>query len=312
MELWTDGTVQEDQQSGKVAGAGAAHLYLKDARNPYFKSSRAAGFLASSYTAEGVGIRVGVQQLAAFDFSTLDPEPTLLVCSDSLSLLDRLSQGPLAQDTLLTSDIWKHCVSLVRPGCFGRIAFQHVPSHCGLKRNEAVDRYVDSEFDRLLASQAQALTPIATIKAALKSQARAHFQDSAKQAISTSVTTGYRSEAFPKKNPVPWSKLNINNSLPRADETLLTQLRCGWCTSIGPLWHRMNPSADNPNKLCRWCAHTPETITHLFSDCSANRIVTIKHQLKLKNSKSLGSHKVEELQKCVQFARQALSALQDP
>ena len=312
-ELWTDGSVQVDRQSGKEAGAGAAHLYdsASHSRHPVHKDSKAAGYLSSSFTAEGVGLLVGAQHLQTVDLSGRN-EPTLLICSDSLSQLHRLSQGPLAQDTCMNSDIWRHLLSLVRVGCFRKIVLQYVPAHCGLARNEAIDKFVGGQFDRLLASQHQALTPLGTIKASLKLQARLLYQEEAKRATtsSTTGTTAYRSSAFLKKNPVPWTKLKISRSLLRLDETLLTQLRCGWCVSMGPLWHNMNPSAVNPHKHCRWCASVPETIPHLFSDCKAVSLVEIKRQLQLKNSKSLGSEEVTELMKCVKFARLALSALQ--
>ena len=313
IQLWSDGSVQEDPTSKKVAGVGAAHIYddSRQSRHPVLRSSKVAGFLASSFTAEGVGILVGLQELATYDLST-HQHPTLLICSDCLSQLSALSQGPLAQKTYLNSDIWLNCLSLVRADRFSKIVFQFVPSHCGLTRNEAIDGYVQAAFDTLLPNQHTAQTPLSTIKAYMSSHARIHYQEDAKKAIadSTSGATVYRTAAFQRNNPVPWTNLTISRNLSRADATLLTQLRCGWCINMGPLWHKMNPASSNPGKTCRWCSNAPETINHLFAECKARCIVEIKTQLKLRNTKSLGSEEVEELKKCAEFARRALRALQ--
>ena len=140
-------------------------------------------------------------------------------------------------------------------------------------------------------------------------QARTHYQEEAKQAARDSITTGYRAAAFPKNKPVPWTNLKVSRGLSRADATLITQLRCGWSTRVGPLWHNMNPAGSSHGKRCRWCNKEPETIAHLFSGCKADRVVGIKAQLKIKDVKILGSEKVEDLQNSVKFISLALSAL---
>ena len=308
-ELWPDGSVQEDPDSHIVAGVGAAHIYDTTSRRPIYTRSKVSGYLSSSFTAEGVAILVGLQALVdSIDFAALR-QPTLLIASDSLSQLTRLAQGPLAQTTNLNSDIWRLLLALVREGRYHSITFQFIPSHSGIQRNEKIDTYVGDEFDRLLPNQHQALTTLDTIKSALVTQARTHYQEEAKQAARDSITTGYRAAAFPKNKPVPWTNLKVSRGLSRADATLITQLRCGWCTRVGPLWHNMNPAGSSHGKRCRWCNKEPETIAHLFSGCKADRVVGIKAQLKIKDVKTLGSEKVEELQNSVKFISLALSAL---
>ena len=76
------------------------------------------------------------------DSSLVEDSSTLLICSDSQSAIKALARGPLLQVDVLSSELWKTLMWLVNEIMICRIVFQFVYSHCGVERNETVDKEV--------------------------------------------------------------------------------------------------------------------------------------------------------------------------
>eukprot|EP00666_Eupelagonemidae_sp_cell4sb_P011338 gene11338-19753_t len=132
VELWTDGSAEGGVRKG---GAG---VIVRDLRRQisYPPISVAAGEVVSSYRAEEVGIRRALQELAVRGM----PDGTrVLLCCDSLSAVQRLSQGPDAQEDRVAHDIWRLIAQLFPKAGGSRLVIQWCPSHCGLVHNCEAD-----------------------------------------------------------------------------------------------------------------------------------------------------------------------------
>eukprot|EP00666_Eupelagonemidae_sp_cell4sb_P005897 gene5897-19153_t len=132
IELWTDGSAEEGVRKG---GAG---VILRDLRgNRYLPPiSVAAGAVVSSYRAEEVGIRRALQEMLV---RGMQEGSRVLLCCDSLSVVQRLSRGPDAQEDSVAHDIWQLIARLFPKSGGSRLVVQWCPSHCGLEHNCEAD-----------------------------------------------------------------------------------------------------------------------------------------------------------------------------
>ena len=96
----------------------------------------------------------------------------------------------------------------------------------------------------------------------------------------------------------------VISSLTRADSTLILQLRTGFCSDVGHIFHILR--GDKGGK-CRWCGGSEETVTHLFSKCRA--VKNLRREFGVEGVKQLGSSDEADLRACVKFARRALAIL---
>jgi ribonuclease HI len=147
-ELWTDASVVHNT----TQAGGAATLYwgpdiVDTFHFPY-------GIDTCSYRAEALTVYHGLQRIWQRRKRRLlrNPLRRLMVVTDSQSTIAALAQGPILTrgDTLLHS-IWSLLLKMT--SCGLRIHFQFVYGHCGLTRNERVDRHAD------LAAKMQCLHP---------------------------------------------------------------------------------------------------------------------------------------------------------
>ena len=293
VELWTDGTLQMDQRTEQQVGIGGGLMFERGRQR--FKTCAAAGLLPSSFRAEGTGIITSLHYLIQHVPPDRLNAKTLLICTDSISQVGALAQGPLLQTNLQNSEIWVALLQLLDMVGVTRIVFQWVPTHCGLSRNEAVDKCVGQSVDEVSEQQSRAAIPLAALKAAVKSRLRTTW-------LGNIVSQPpLRDHPFPKK-----VDLRVITHLPRADATLLLQLRAGVCREVGQLWHHLRGDTD---KKCRWCKGDKESVTHLFSHCRAGSVVALKKGFGIKDVRLLGSSDEARLRVCVSFVRQALASL---
>ncbi|XP_043234483.1 uncharacterized protein LOC122387897 [Amphibalanus amphitrite] len=127
--LWTDGSAAGGVSRG---GAGAVLVWpdeeTEELRVP-------AGQLCSSYRAEMVALVTGLETLTQRD---RDQDLPIVVCTDSLSAVATLRNGPAAQTSPLGVAAWRAMFALSDNG--RKIHVQWVPSHCGVEGNERADR----------------------------------------------------------------------------------------------------------------------------------------------------------------------------
>ena len=120
LEMWTDGSVVN-----KI-GAGAAILFEKDVLQPIHKAMAASGYLSSSYRSELAALQVGVTCLVESDKNISGK--SLLICTDSQSLIAALGFGPICQKSTIESNIWKQLMKLIEERKLSRIVVQFVSS----------------------------------------------------------------------------------------------------------------------------------------------------------------------------------------
>ena len=264
MEMWTDGSVEN-----KV-GAGAAILFGKDILKPLDEAMAPSGYLSSSYRSELAAIQVGVSRLVSSQKQISGK--SLLICTDSQSLVAAIGFGPISQRATLESNIWKQLLLLIDERKLSRIVVQFVSSHCGVVRNELADKLAGEALLKLSSKQKDAPIPMMAVKAMVKSGMRKHFQENL-----NSDRNRYRSSGEQFTNLIASSKLS------RAEEVLLAQLRTGECRVMGVLRSRLGIGGVS----CRWCNNSIETVYHVYSECTDRNILNLKQRLKVKDMKVL-------------------------
>ncbi|KAF0306028.1 DLST component of 2-OG dehydrogenase complex, mitochondrial [Amphibalanus amphitrite] len=94
----------------------------------------AAGTLCSSFRAEMVALQVTLDHILEHQRDA--PEP-VVICTDSLSAIAALREGPSAQRSARGAAIWKQLLELTAGD--RTVTLQWVPSHCGIPENESAD-----------------------------------------------------------------------------------------------------------------------------------------------------------------------------
>jgi ribonuclease HI len=278
-ELWTDGSVED-----KV-GAGAGMIY--DKRVCVATVGAPSGYLSSSYRAELVAIDASLKRIQ--EFCLVEPNTSLLICTDSQSAISALSCGPLLQTEVLNSNIWEKLNWLVGVGNVSKIVFQFVYSHCGVKRNEEVDREVARVLVEMKEMQNTAPIALMAVKAHVKMELRNSWKDKIEE-------SSHRYQICKKA----YSNIN-DKSLSRKEQVLLAQLRCGECNKVGKYLTRLGKSLG----VCRWCGDAEETVYHLYEKCSNSKIRNLRKEIGIKGSKSL----VKDGIKAIEFLYKALEIL---
>ena len=254
LEAWTDGCV--------VEGRGVGSCLIYDRVGWKGLSGRPAGNLCSSFRAELTAIDSALTILWTRYKDLLHRERNLAVFSDSEAVLSALSKGPLRQSSILASIVWKKLLELVKymGGC---IIFQFVFSHCGLERNEAVDKLATAQMKTVHSRSA----PISfmSVKAAVRSRLRRLWRDSLNVA-------GHHYQST-HRCAIMGTDPTDTKDLDRKKACLYRQLLVGECHKVGKLRDRLGLGVD-----CRWCGVAPETVLHLFM-CTDEGVSLLRAQL---------------------------------
>jgi ribonuclease HI len=260
-ELWTDGSVVDE------IGAGAAILFegehaLGHARAP-------SGFLSTSFRSEQVAMDAGLLLTLGGGGTGVEimTDSTLLVCTDSQSLVSALSKGPLRQDNWLSSMIWKKFLKLVQERGVQKIDVQFVASHCGVVRNELADQAADQAFNRMKDVQEAAYIPLSAVKAKVKRHTREAWVKKLDPLRLRHRLSGGRS-----------TKLSCYKDMEREDAVTLAQLRSGKSKLMGELPVTLGLRRGS---LCRWCGAVPETVEHVYTQCSSDDLVALRDELNI-------------------------------
>jgi len=247
--VWTDGSAK----GGVVDGGAGAFVDLPDGEHVELRSP--AGRLCSSFRAELVALQAALSHLVEHPTHVEDP---IVLCTDSMSALAALREGPAAQTSPMGVSVWRSLATLARAD--RRIHLQWVPSHCDLAGNERADN---------LAKEASAL-PQEDALLDVRTVARA----AARWARDRSI----------KEWPAGWFRTLMGDRLPppvtgmdRATAVDVHQLRAGhWSGSARYLhWIGRNPSREclKCDSLrcrggwCRICREEADTPEHVLLRC---------------------------------------------
>jgi ribonuclease HI len=283
VEMWTDGSVIDK------LGAGAARIYTKEGKAT-FDAIAPAGFLSSSFRSETVALDCGLKKMISLKKMKLMGK-SILICTDSQSLISALANGPLCQGSKLLSEIWETLVHLAEVRGVKKVVFQFVYSHCGVERNETADKMAEEALRKFKSvDQRKAPIPLQAVKAMIKLQCRNGWK-------SDLEVTRPRYQAC----EAAFTDLKSSCTLSRKEEVKLAQLRTGECIWMGKLRTRLGIGSS----LCRWCKGEEETVVHVYSFCKDERIESLREELEMEDVRQL--HKNPRIG--LTFCERALSLL---
>ena len=294
-EVWTDGSVREK------AGAGAGLIFPKKTKygnksSKVIKVKAPAGYLCSSFRAEGIALKATLEKLVEMttgaQYGANFKHSSVLIASDSQSLLSCLNQGPLRQNSEIGAGIWRSLLYLLEKSYCSKIVFQFVYSHCGVVKNEMVDRAADHALSSMESKhQQKAAIHMDAVKAELKSGLMEGWKSSLDQ----------NTVRFRLGGKTSFSDHKMSATLTRRDETLLMQLRTGDCRLLGGFRHLL--FKDRWDGCCRWCKCEKETVDHIFNRCLT--LTSLRKEEGIADSEALFSKPKES----VMFVHKALALL---
>ena len=255
-EMWTDGSVSN------LKGAGAVDIYKEGRRLPIHSCSTASGLLSSSYRAEMSAIKVGLAFFLEMDEDFFPDDPSLLVCTDSQSSIRSLSSGPLDVSSILEAEVWSSLLRLVQGANprFRSITFQFVSAHCGVSRNEKVDKKATRAAETL--NQSVAPMGMAGVRAYIKRRNNERWSANLQRNTHRAQLVGNTRTDIKK-----YAKLA------RQDQCLLSQFRVGESRHVGKFRSRIGITDDT---RCRWCNNAEESPAHLCHDCPNVDVVNLR------------------------------------
>jgi hypothetical protein len=108
------------------------------------------------------------------------------------------------------------------------------------------------------------------------------------------------------------ANLRTENRLTRAQQTTLAQLRTGTCASMG--WYvgycRSGYDINHKQDACRWCGVAPETVLHVFNDCTDLQIQLLRGEYKASTNRTLNANILcTDQQAALEFHAAAVRAL---
>ena len=222
-------------------------------------------------------MKSGLRKLA----KQLRPNPMnkrLLIATDCLSLVLALEKGPINQKNPTLAHIWSSIYKLFDRG-IARIAIQWVPAHCGIRRNEFADARTKTLLTSCKASDMRKVPMLySTAVSYYKAQNRMYHHNRliAVQTDRSQITSDR-------------ANLRAENNLTRAQQSTLAQLRTGTCPSMG--WFvgycRNGYDSNHKNDICRWCGEVPETVLHVFNDCTDLQIQLLREEYHAATNKTL-------------------------
>jgi ribonuclease HI len=252
--ILSDGSV-DGERSG--AAAAAWHAGEPD----HFKDvSASAGKMASSFTAEMVGLQNALTMLRDLDLPATTLPRVVLIGTDGLSALETLAPGPIGQKTSLGQEIWRATLDLTHRF---HISFCFFFAHCGWSYGDTIDKLAKQALNRL---------DHAAVPVLLQDEARHLFQPARTEAENElRATMGFRrlllpaDEGDPERGSIFLPKLPAG--LGRAHARLIAQLRTGCCGNLGGWRHEKRED-------CQACGakavlgREGESVKHLF-ECAA-------------------------------------------
>jgi len=244
--IFTDGSAIGGTTNG---GAGFA---VYTARGVVREGRFPAGRFCSSYRAEQVALERAMDQVLEDkneDYITAADGVTFL--SDSQSTLRKLAAGPTAQDTVMTTRLWRKLIQINAET--GRpIVLRYVPAHVGLEGNERAD-VLAKEGTELPQSDVpiDMSTALGVLRQHInkKWQARILAKDSESKVAYAEITRG-RPPARPP--------------LPRRAERIVAQCRANKCPLFDHYLYKLKKAESEDCPYCKGSADTP---VHCIVEC---------------------------------------------
>ncbi|XP_043220534.1 uncharacterized protein LOC122380949 [Amphibalanus amphitrite] len=254
VQAFTDGSASAGTERG---GAGA--VVYRSGRE--VKRIRApAGRFTSSYTAELLALR---ETLKYIESILTDQEPALSIqlCTDSLSSLMRLREGPANQTERVADQVW---LSLRRLGRRHRVDLQWVPGHAGVAGNEIADAVA-----REAAELPQYGTPItfAAAKSLLKRHVSREWVESTRHSRPAPATRPHLSHDYHDVVGPGRVRLADRLGLSRREGTALVRLRTGHSPALQAYRHFIGMEEDDGCPTCD--GGVREDAEHFLTSCPA-------------------------------------------
>ena len=328
LETWTDGAAVPD---GPQHGIGAASLRTVAEDGTEFVhevqlEAAAAGERCSPFRAECTGLVTGLRILHRWCLDAAAgglvvrerKHPTtsfngevILICTASREIITALQKGALAQTSPLLAEIWWQLLVIVRLAHPKAVLVQWVPRQVGLPRHDQANKYaramltgggespaIRAKARTLLDQQAAVPVPLECVKAAVRRSIRGAWR-------TQHHTIAREDLAGPEPTPV-----RVGVGLTRADETLLAQLRTGFCRRIGPLRYHLQLTQ---SRVCRWCpgGEESETVHHLLFQCQNRQVQLLRERLKLpRRTPPLANVGLKRMQEIVDFFKELLAMVE--
>ena len=212
-----------------------------------------------------------------------------------------LEQGPINQKDPVLAHIWNLIYKLIDRG-IARIAVQWIPAHCNIRRNEFVDARAKTLLTNCKASDMRKVPMLySTAVAHYRAQNRIfhHNRLIAEKTDRSKITTDR-------------ANLRTENSCTRAQQTTLAQLRTGTCPSMG--WYvgycRNGFDSNHKQDACRWCGTAPESVLHVFNDCTDLQIQLLRGEYKATTNRTLTANTLcTDQQAALEFHASAVRVL---
>ena len=260
----SDGTVNEEGTTYRIpCGAAASVIMYNDGSR--VERMVPAGYCAHALKSELEGFKKSMKYVANRKKGPVSPQDAiLLVITDSQALIRLLESGPFNAENSSDRSMWWQISKWMSSGINNtrRIVFQHVFSHCGVPMNERADELAEeaAQDPRVRAAQADVPIPFSNVVSVLNRTYREKYYKDLPLEVS-----GHRDRWFRK-----WQPGICFDGLPRFQQALLSQLRCGECPLLGGYIKKIGPAGNNYR--CRWCGVYDETVAHVFANCTDQRI----------------------------------------
>jgi len=227
----TDGAKDKDKGTSGAGGVLYRHgkLLIKIRRN--------TGKYATIFTAEAIAIRDSLKHLTTCLKDMIGE--TVLIISDSHSVLENLTEGFMNAANAIIQEIWFIIKQLLNGGV-KKITFQHVFSHCGVSLNHEAD-YEAGEGSKVEVQNGEKIeVTFEDLTTYFKSKSKENYKVSVVATKSNYRAIHFGTSTYDKEE----------SHLKRREQVLLSQIRCDACSQFGTMHRIFNPTVA---LSCRCC-----------------------------------------------------------
>ncbi|RNF20342.1 L1Tc protein [Trypanosoma conorhini] len=204
------------------------------------RASINCGACPCSYRAESCALLLALERLIAPRIQ--QRTKTLLVVTDSQSLLAALNKGPLSQSDWVEDQIWRRLLTLTRAGWSVHLQFCY--GHCGVPANELADQYATQTMATGLYTEDRT-APLwhKDLLACLTTHLSKQWCSSIRQDTHRYQLCG------PKPSDLSGTDLITGELMYRSELVHLARARCG----ESELWGRLYWAIRDCMNSCRFC-----------------------------------------------------------